>query len=318
MFQLTESDLNSIVEKTGFSKNLLEKEYRIVDILDTLNENPAMRDKFVLKGGSALNLFNFEIPRLSIDIDLNYIAALSKDKMQEDRMLINYEIEKMFSSEYKVESTKDVHALTQFVLHYRTLSGSNDMIKLEINYLFRQPVISPVLEKCKLLGVDLNFLCLSFEELLAGKIVALLSRYTPRDLFDVYQISGSSYKINFRKLRQLILYYGLIARSSIFELFQFKFENITQSDINRKLSPMLPKRTFYKIEDLKEAAIRFLEPLIAYSDKEKAIIQSFYDTGELDANTLFSFKEIIENVRKSPVFIWKKQNIQKYLNKIEG
>ena len=41
--------------------------------------------RFAMKGGTALNLFVLAFPRLSVDIDLNYIAALDRAKMLEDR-----------------------------------------------------------------------------------------------------------------------------------------------------------------------------------------------------------------------------------------
>ncbi len=312
MLNLSAKELQRKSVETGFLENILEKAYRIVDILDILNENAVTKDKFVLKGGTALNLFKFDVPRLSIDIDLNYIAALSKAKMQEERLLITTEIKKIFSDEYNILIAKDVHALTQFAFHYRGISRSNDMIKLDINYLLRQPFVSPTLENCKLTDTDLSYLCLSFEELLAGKIIALLSRYTPKDLFDIYHTSCSIPDLigdNLRIIKPLILCYGLIAKPSIFELIQLKFENMTQSDINKSLIPMLPHRTFLKIENLKEGVINFLEPLINLSDKEKVIIQNFYDIGELDINKIFSNRDIGENILKSPAFLWKKQNI---------
>ncbi len=122
MLNLSAKELQRKSVETGFLENILEKAYRIVDILDLLNENAVTKDKFVLKGGTALNLFKFDVPRLSIDIDLNYIAALSKAKMQEERLLITTEIKKIFSNEYNILIAKDVHALTQFAFHYRGIS----------------------------------------------------------------------------------------------------------------------------------------------------------------------------------------------------
>jgi len=33
------------------------------------------------KDGTALNLFHFDVPRLSVDIDLNYVGAIDRDTM---------------------------------------------------------------------------------------------------------------------------------------------------------------------------------------------------------------------------------------------
>lgn len=46
---------------------------RLIDILETIFLTK-WKDKFVLKGGTAINMFYMGMPRLSVDIDLNYIG----------------------------------------------------------------------------------------------------------------------------------------------------------------------------------------------------------------------------------------------------
>ncbi len=70
MFQLTRDELDSFVKQTRFLKNSLEKLFRLLDILSVLKSNPVTKDAFVLKGGTALNLFMLDFPRISFDIDL--------------------------------------------------------------------------------------------------------------------------------------------------------------------------------------------------------------------------------------------------------
>lgn len=62
MFQLTSHELDSFVKQTGFLRNSLEKMFRLVDILSTLKSNPVTKNAFVLKGGTALNLFMLAFP----------------------------------------------------------------------------------------------------------------------------------------------------------------------------------------------------------------------------------------------------------------
>lgn len=81
MFQLTSHELDAYVEQTGFLKNTLEKVFRLLDVLSTLKSNPVTKGAFVLKGGTALNLFILDFPRVSIDIDLDYIRFRSKTDM---------------------------------------------------------------------------------------------------------------------------------------------------------------------------------------------------------------------------------------------
>ena len=61
---------------TGFGAELLEKVFRLMALLDALNSHPFLKTRIALKGGTALNLFHFDVPRLSVDIDLNYLGAV--------------------------------------------------------------------------------------------------------------------------------------------------------------------------------------------------------------------------------------------------
>lgn len=56
---------------TGFRAEILEKAILLLGLLERLREHPFIQGRVALKAGTALNLFHFEAPRLSVDIDLN-------------------------------------------------------------------------------------------------------------------------------------------------------------------------------------------------------------------------------------------------------
>lgn len=62
-------------KELGFIKSTMEKVFRLTDILEYLNKDLLLKDSLALKGGTAINLTVFNLPRLSIDIDLDYIKA---------------------------------------------------------------------------------------------------------------------------------------------------------------------------------------------------------------------------------------------------
>ncbi len=51
---------------TGFEPEPLEKALRLVGLLDGLHGHPFLKPRIALKGGTALNLFWFDVPRLSV------------------------------------------------------------------------------------------------------------------------------------------------------------------------------------------------------------------------------------------------------------
>lgn len=60
--------LGKRAEKLGFIRDTLEKVYRLADILELLNTNPLLSESFALKGGTAINLTLFNLPRLSVEV----------------------------------------------------------------------------------------------------------------------------------------------------------------------------------------------------------------------------------------------------------
>src|SRR5207244_12720778 len=73
------------VASTGFGGEALEKVFRLIALLNALRSHPFLKTRIALKGGTALNLFIFDVPRLSVDIDLNYIGAPDRDVMLAER-----------------------------------------------------------------------------------------------------------------------------------------------------------------------------------------------------------------------------------------
>ena len=59
----------------GFVRDTLEKVYPLADILEYLNTNSLLKESLALKGGTAINLTIFNLPSLSVDIDLDYLKA---------------------------------------------------------------------------------------------------------------------------------------------------------------------------------------------------------------------------------------------------
>jgi hypothetical protein len=73
--RLSRERLTAESASTGFRPEILEKVIHLLGLLEGFHSHLYLRDRFALKGGTALNLFIFDLPRLSVDIDLNYLGA---------------------------------------------------------------------------------------------------------------------------------------------------------------------------------------------------------------------------------------------------
>lgn len=74
--QTSERELMREANETGFRPEIMEKVWHLMAILDGISVHPFLKDRLVLKGGTALNLFFFDLPRLSVDIYLTILESL--------------------------------------------------------------------------------------------------------------------------------------------------------------------------------------------------------------------------------------------------
>lgn len=155
----------------------------LLEVLPVLNQFKC----FALKGGTAINLFIRNMPRLSVDIDLTYLPIGKREDF-----LINIEAELL-----KMKRLIENQGLIVKELRIKNASLSkiqilnhNAMIKIEPNFVLRGSVFAcEEMELCeKAQNQFLKYMrinTLSFADIYAGKICAALDRYHPRDLFDM-------------------------------------------------------------------------------------------------------------------------------------
>ena len=156
----------------------------LVDVLP----NVAAESAFALKGGTAINLFCRDMPRLSVDIDLTWLligdrsSSLKKIDSALDRIVISIVRRNPGITARRVSGGG--HSDTRIVV-----TRGRVQIKIETSPVARGTVLPPrrmVASEC--VTEQFGFAemkVLAFEDLFAGKLVAALDRQHPRDLFDV-------------------------------------------------------------------------------------------------------------------------------------
>ena len=139
---------------------------------------------FALKGGSAINLFYYNLPRLSVDIDLTYIGF-------EPRLEACKNINSALDRIAKDLNFHGYSAIIQGNDIEKKILRSNSLasIKIEPNYIIRGFINKPdVMSVCKMVEDKFGYAeiqVVSMSELFGGKICAALDRQHPRDLFDI-------------------------------------------------------------------------------------------------------------------------------------
>src|SRR5271156_3148072 len=139
--QTSEKELMKEAENTGFRPEIMEKVWHLIAILDGISVHPFLKDRLVLKGGTALNLFFFDLPRLSVDIDLNYIGQLDRQAMLIERPEVEKALEAIFQQEaLTIQRIPEKHAGGKWQLRYASALGGNGNLEVDLNYMFRIPL----------------------------------------------------------------------------------------------------------------------------------------------------------------------------------
>ena len=132
-------------ESTGFRPEILEKVIHLIHLLNKFSEDPFLKNRLVLKGGTALNLFYFDYPRLSVDIDINYIGSHDRDIMLQEKNLMEEAIENIVLDErMTIQYKPDEHAGGKWMIRYPSALQNQGNIEIDLNYLDRVPLWSKV------------------------------------------------------------------------------------------------------------------------------------------------------------------------------
>jgi predicted nucleotidyltransferase component of viral defense system len=181
--------LGKKARELGFIRDAFEKMSRLTEILHFINADQELGPLLALKGGTAINLTIFNLPRLSVDIDLDFAENLPREETAAKRERISELLGRYMDNEgYSIKGkSKLTHALDSFVYSYTNAAGNPDNIKIEINYILRCHAVPVIEAKAQTSGTFPDFLVqtLSPVEIFASKIVALSDRAAARDLYDL-------------------------------------------------------------------------------------------------------------------------------------
>ncbi len=206
---LGEADLQRQAETTGFRPEPLEKVLHLIELLEGLRSHPYLRTRIALKGGTALNLFVFDLPRLSIDIDLNYIGSADRETMLAERPRVEQAIRAVCQrSGIEIRRLPKEHAGGKWRLSYNRVAGGSGALELDVNFMLRTPLWPPSLLDSRPVGsfAATSVPVLDLHELAAGKLAALFGRTACRDLFDVRELLRSA-TIDRERLRLAFVVY---------------------------------------------------------------------------------------------------------------
>ena len=306
--------------EAGFSPEAYEKVARLLDLLAGLNSHPYLRARLALKGGTALNLFVFDVPRLSVDIDVNYVGSTDLKTMLEERPQVERAIEAVCSRlGLQVRRAPSVHAGGKWRLSLTTASGRPGTLELDVNFLLRTPLWPVVIAESRQVGSlpVVRFAMLDVHELAAGKLAALFGRSAGRDLFDTVELLKVD-GLDHRRMRLGFVVYGAANRR---DWRGVRVEDIQAdaTEVDRHLRPMLrvgtvPTRNDLApwVEKLVADAQSLVSRLLPLSANEYEFIERLNNAGEIRPDLLTSDPEMQQLIACYPALLWKAKNVRGY------
>ena len=271
----------------------------LLDVLPIVNKQKV----FALKGGTAINFFFRNCPRLSVDIDLHYLPDNNREEALADILntlqAIKSDVEKAMPGANVVIDSKKHHATVQY---------NNVLIKIEPNTVIRGTLLPAVeMPLCPSLIKEFNremqITCVAREELFAGKLCAALQRQHPRDLFDVWLLLKKEEGLT-RELLDVFIVYLISQGKPINEMLKPNIHEI-ESLFNNQFQGMT-RLDAVSMEHLIQVQNTLPQAILGlFTETDVKFIIDF-KRGEPDWG-LLSFS----NVKALPAVRWKQTNLKK-------
>lgn len=243
--------------------------YRRVTLLVEVLPLVARESWFALKGGTAINLFVRDLPRLSVDIDLTYLPIENREQslvhIDEALRRLGSAIEAALRGVKALFPGRAGERLTRF-----QVGRNREQVQIEVSPVLRGSVRDPALRESAAAVTEqfglIRMLVLHPLELYAGKLCAALDRQHPRDLFDVMQLQQAE-GID-RALFDVFLVYLLSGDRPIAEMLSPRFAPLSRVFDSEFSGMTLVPVTPADLEETQRKLVADLRAMLTNADKE--------------------------------------------------
>jgi len=230
--------------QTGYLISPLEKVVRLGETAGDVVRHPFLGNVLALKGGTALNLCFGPPKRLSVDLDFNYMGHRDREKMLTDRPRVEQAVTELARRKgYRVQQSRDAFAGRKIYLGYRSVLGPEERIELDLNFLFRVPIAGTEQGRLWQPG-ELDrpeVRTVSLQEIVTGKMLAMLDRSATRDVWDLANLPLSANDVmELPSFRTWFIALAAILNRPLptYTLSRLK-DRVTEHAVLEQLAPML-------------------------------------------------------------------------------
>ena len=272
--------------------------YKQVALLIKVIPEIALEPRFALHGGTAINLFDRDMPRLSVDIDLTYIPIEDRETSFTNISVALTNIKS--SIEKRLQGSRVEHKVE---LHKLLVSHNDAMIKIEVSQIVRG-TLGAVKEKilCKKAQEKFDTFCsinvVPKGQLYGGKVCAAMDRQHPRDIFDVKQLlqrEGFT-----QEIKEGFLFRLLSSDRSIQDVLFPNLQDQRLAMTNQFAGMSEEQFTYEEYEFVRETMVKTVQASI--TEEDKLFILGFKDV--IPDCSIYNFETY-------PSIKWKLQNLEK-------
>jgi predicted nucleotidyltransferase component of viral defense system len=277
----------SAAPSEGFEQATAEKVVRLLGLLREVKARGSTKDRYTLKGGTALNVFHLSnAPRLSVDLDLMTTGFPGSTPESRERAQLIRDLRALVEAlDYRVSEERGEAGVT-LSCSYRNSLGSSDRIKIDLDLLNRTTLLPADLREGPALFVadDMSFPVLSEPELLGQKLTAVAYRAAPRDLFDMDVMLTAGWH-NKNRARAMYLAYSFLQDHDWYRLdypvkLDVPYRQAQLADVLR--GETRPPHLDQLREHAKDALERANPPFTSATDREQELRRALLG-GESDA-----------------------------------
>lgn len=296
-----------------FIFNNLETTVKLMEVLTEIFSNKVLKEKFTLKGGSAVNFYLGELTRLFSDIDLD-LKEIDGALLDKEKALISFElleIMKKLNYEYSSSKSRHSYSLDSFKFPYKKKNGNLDYLKIEINYSCGKHLYSDVKLPKEKNFIDTDITVVNLSELIGMKMKALFDRLSAKDLFDIYKLIGTMPSLDCKEVRKAFLfYYTLASLNYDFNTIK-RLENITKRDCIAQLYSSIPKNSGVNLERMKREVSDFAYGIFDFTSEELEFCKAFQE-GYYQPELLFDDEDVIARAEQNKLATYKIKLKRKY------
>lgn len=257
---------------------------------------------FALKGGTAINFFVRDMPRLSVDIDLMYLPVKSRaDSLLEIDAAMKRIAERIKAG---IPASRTTDVVMEGSVTKLLVQAGGVQVKVELSPVMRGTVYEPSLRSVSPAVEDAfqfaEIKVVSFADLYAGKILAALDRQHPRDLFDVRDLLANE-GIG-EELREAFIVYLLSHNRPMGEVLSGRRKDLAMEYQNGFVGMTDEPVT---LEALVEAQNELINLIIGgMPERHKKFLIGF-ETGTPDWTLLH-----VRHAARLPAVLWRQQNLE--------